>query len=154
MIVCITRHSDIFFSIKRVFVCLSSIVLQFGAFCCLFTGNSIAAQVLMILKLKFSATYQIIIPCLICIQPEVDLTIFLSFNSKQFFHEKNQHCSQPFSFTHILIFICNRLGLMVVGGIILASFMTYASEHLAIRSFVKGLEECDIARNMYPLSIL
>lgn len=40
-----------------------------------------------------------------------------------------------------------RLGLMVVGGLILASFMTYASEHLAIRSFLKGLEERDIARN-------
>lgn len=36
---------------------------------------------------------------------------------------------------------------MVVGGIILASFMTYASEHLAIRSFLKGLEEWDIARD-------
>ncbi|TKY45833.1 Inositol phosphorylceramide glucuronosyltransferase 1 [Spatholobus suberectus] len=32
-----------------------------------------------------------------------------------------------------------RLGLMVVGGIILSSFMTYASEHLAIRSFLKAL---------------
>ncbi|XP_061340437.1 inositol phosphorylceramide glucuronosyltransferase 1-like isoform X1 [Gastrolobium bilobum] len=40
-----------------------------------------------------------------------------------------------------------RLGLMVAGGIILASFMTYASEHLAIRSFLKGLGEWDIARN-------
>ncbi|XP_057424029.1 inositol phosphorylceramide glucuronosyltransferase 1-like [Lotus japonicus] len=40
-----------------------------------------------------------------------------------------------------------RLGLMVVGGIILTSFMTYASEHLAIRSFLKGLEEKDIARH-------
>ncbi|KAE8713275.1 Inositol phosphorylceramide glucuronosyltransferase 1 [Hibiscus syriacus] len=36
-----------------------------------------------------------------------------------------------------------RLGLMVVGGLILASFMTYASEHLAIRSFLKGLEHRD-----------
>ncbi|KAG5056200.1 hypothetical protein JHK85_008710 [Glycine max] len=40
-----------------------------------------------------------------------------------------------------------RLGLMVVGGIILASFMTYASEHLAIRSFLKGIDERDNARN-------
>ncbi|KAK7277805.1 hypothetical protein RJT34_22822 [Clitoria ternatea] len=40
-----------------------------------------------------------------------------------------------------------RLALMVVGGIILASFMTYASEHLAIRSFLKGLEERDVVRN-------
>ncbi|XVF57062.1 hypothetical protein PTKIN_Ptkin06aG0173300 [Pterospermum kingtungense] len=36
-----------------------------------------------------------------------------------------------------------RLGLMVFGGIILASFMTYASEHLAIRSFLKGVEGRD-----------
>ncbi|KAF8392200.1 hypothetical protein HHK36_022542 [Tetracentron sinense] len=34
-----------------------------------------------------------------------------------------------------------RLGLMVVGGLVLASFMTYASEHLAIRSFFRGLED-------------
>ncbi|CAL5208430.1 unnamed protein product [Lathyrus oleraceus] len=40
-----------------------------------------------------------------------------------------------------------RLGLMIVGGIILTSFMTYASEHLAMKSFLKGLEERDIARN-------
>ncbi|KAG4914037.1 hypothetical protein JHK86_054470 [Glycine max] len=40
-----------------------------------------------------------------------------------------------------------RLGLMVVGGIILASFMTYASEHLAIRSFLKGFDERENARN-------
>ncbi|PNY06186.1 glycogenin-1, partial [Trifolium pratense] len=40
-----------------------------------------------------------------------------------------------------------RLGLMVVGGIILASFMTYASEHLAIRSFLKGLDETDNTPN-------
>lgn len=40
-----------------------------------------------------------------------------------------------------------RLGLMVVGGMILASFMTYASEHLAIRSFLKGLDEWDTAPN-------
>ncbi|XP_061371338.1 inositol phosphorylceramide glucuronosyltransferase 1-like isoform X1 [Gastrolobium bilobum] len=40
-----------------------------------------------------------------------------------------------------------RLGLMIVGGVILTSFMTYASEHLAIRSFLKGLEEWDVARD-------
>lgn len=34
-----------------------------------------------------------------------------------------------------------RLGLMVVGGLILTSFMTYASEHLSIRSFARGYEE-------------
>lgn len=36
-----------------------------------------------------------------------------------------------------------RLGLMVAGGIVLASFMTYASEHLAIRSYLRGLEDRD-----------
>ncbi|XP_062144687.1 inositol phosphorylceramide glucuronosyltransferase 1 isoform X2 [Alnus glutinosa] len=40
-----------------------------------------------------------------------------------------------------------RLGLMVVGGLILASFMTYASEHLAIRSFLTGLGDRDTSRN-------
>ncbi|GKV07582.1 hypothetical protein SLEP1_g19333 [Rubroshorea leprosula] len=40
----------------------------------------------------------------------------------------------------------SRLGLMVVGGIILASFMTYASEHLAIRSFLKGVHDQDNTR--------
>ncbi|XVF06463.1 hypothetical protein REPUB_Repub06bG0050200 [Reevesia pubescens] len=40
-----------------------------------------------------------------------------------------------------------RLGPMVVGGLILASFMTYASEHLAIRSFLKGLEDRDTTRS-------
>ncbi|XP_059665764.1 inositol phosphorylceramide glucuronosyltransferase 1 [Cornus florida] len=39
-----------------------------------------------------------------------------------------------------------RLGLMVVGGLILASFMTYASEHLAITSFLRGLEDRDTPR--------
>ncbi|XP_047327626.1 inositol phosphorylceramide glucuronosyltransferase 1-like isoform X2 [Impatiens glandulifera] len=34
-----------------------------------------------------------------------------------------------------------RLGMMVAGGIFLASFMTYASEHLGIRSFLKGLDD-------------
>lgn len=34
-----------------------------------------------------------------------------------------------------------RLALMVAGGLILASFMTYAAEHLAIRSFLKGFED-------------
>ncbi|MBA0803640.1 hypothetical protein Gohar_013830 [Gossypium harknessii] len=40
-----------------------------------------------------------------------------------------------------------RLGLMVVEGIILASFMTYASEHLAIRSFLKGCEDWDTTQS-------
>ncbi|XP_065852116.1 inositol phosphorylceramide glucuronosyltransferase 1 isoform X2 [Euphorbia lathyris] len=39
-----------------------------------------------------------------------------------------------------------RLGFVVAGGIILASFMTYASEHLAIRSFLKGFEDRDATR--------
>ncbi|XP_057961461.1 inositol phosphorylceramide glucuronosyltransferase 1 isoform X2 [Malania oleifera] len=39
-----------------------------------------------------------------------------------------------------------RLGLMVAGGIVLASFMTYASEHLAIRSFLRGAEDRDMPR--------
>ncbi|KAK4371364.1 hypothetical protein RND71_010839 [Anisodus tanguticus] len=40
-----------------------------------------------------------------------------------------------------------RLGLMVVGGLILASFMTYASEHLSIRSFGRGYEERNTPRS-------
>ncbi|XP_050222061.1 inositol phosphorylceramide glucuronosyltransferase 1 [Mercurialis annua] len=39
-----------------------------------------------------------------------------------------------------------RLGLVVAGGIVLASFMTYASEHLAIRAFLKGFEDRDMTR--------
>lgn len=39
-----------------------------------------------------------------------------------------------------------RLGLMVAGGLILASFMTYASEHLSLRFFLRGLEERDTTR--------
>ncbi|KAL6989080.1 Inositol phosphorylceramide glucuronosyltransferase 1 [Sarracenia purpurea var. burkii] len=39
-----------------------------------------------------------------------------------------------------------RLGLMFVGGLILAAFMTYASEHLGIRSFLRGLQEKDMPR--------
>ncbi|KAI3517807.1 hypothetical protein L1887_17027 [Cichorium endivia] len=39
-----------------------------------------------------------------------------------------------------------RLGLMVAGGLIFASFMTYASEHLSIKSFVRGLEDRDTSR--------
>ncbi|XP_019439927.1 PREDICTED: inositol phosphorylceramide glucuronosyltransferase 1 [Lupinus angustifolius] len=53
--------------------------------------------------------------------------------------------SLPYLFGATALFL--RLGLMVVGGIILASFMTYASEHLAIRSFLRGLEEWDIAKS-------
>ncbi|XP_022965663.1 inositol phosphorylceramide glucuronosyltransferase 1-like isoform X1 [Cucurbita maxima] len=39
-----------------------------------------------------------------------------------------------------------RLGLMVVGGLVLVAFMTYASEHLAIISFLRGLESRDGVR--------
>ncbi|XWS58434.1 hypothetical protein CRYUN_Cryun08bG0033400 [Craigia yunnanensis] len=53
--------------------------------------------------------------------------------------------SLPFIFGITALFL--RLGLMVVGGLILASFMTYASEHLAIRSFLKGLEDRDTTRS-------
>ncbi|XP_009401946.2 inositol phosphorylceramide glucuronosyltransferase 1-like [Musa acuminata AAA Group] len=34
-----------------------------------------------------------------------------------------------------------RLGLMVGGGLILAAFVTFSSEHLAIRAFTKGCED-------------
>lgn len=39
-----------------------------------------------------------------------------------------------------------RLGLMVAGGVVLACFMTYASEHLAIRAFLRGREDRDTPR--------
>ncbi|XP_043710346.1 inositol phosphorylceramide glucuronosyltransferase 1-like isoform X1 [Telopea speciosissima] len=39
-----------------------------------------------------------------------------------------------------------RLGLMVVGGLVLASFMTYASERLAIKAFLRGLDDRDLPR--------
>ncbi|KAL9661470.1 hypothetical protein QQ045_026294 [Rhodiola kirilowii] len=48
----------------------------------------------------------------------------------------------PFLFGITALFL--RLGLMVAGGIILASFMTYASEQLAIRFFLRGLEDRDL----------
>ncbi|GMN25810.1 hypothetical protein TIFTF001_001066 [Ficus carica] len=41
----------------------------------------------------------------------------------------------------------SRLALMVAGGLILASFMTYASDRLANRSFLKGLEDRDTTRS-------
>lgn len=40
----------------------------------------------------------------------------------------------------------HRLGLMAAGGLVLASFMTYASEHLAIRAFFRGLDDRDRPR--------
>ncbi|GMH13217.1 hypothetical protein Nepgr_015058 [Nepenthes gracilis] len=36
-----------------------------------------------------------------------------------------------------------RLGVMVAGSMVLVAFMAFASEHLAIRSFLKGLEDRD-----------
>ncbi|KAF2541143.1 hypothetical protein F2Q68_00033216 [Brassica cretica] len=39
-----------------------------------------------------------------------------------------------------------RLGLMIAVAMILVSFMTYASEHLAVRWFLKGLEDRDTTR--------
>lgn len=50
--------------------------------------------------------------------------------------------SLPFLLGITALFV--RLGLMVVGGIVLAAFMTYASEHLAIQSFLKGLDDRDV----------
>lgn len=52
--------------------------------------------------------------------------------------------SLPFIFGITALFA--KLGLMVAGGIVLASFMTYASEQLAIRYFVRGLEDRDLPR--------
>ncbi|PIN10402.1 Glucuronosyltransferase [Handroanthus impetiginosus] len=39
-----------------------------------------------------------------------------------------------------------RLGVMVAVGITLASFMTYASEHLSIRAFLRGYDDRDTQR--------
>ncbi|KAJ8452448.1 hypothetical protein Cgig2_000037 [Carnegiea gigantea] len=50
------------------------------------------------------------------------------------------------SFTGVSQHQLSRLGLMVVGGIVLAAFMAHASEHLAIQSFLRGLEEREIPR--------
>lgn len=52
--------------------------------------------------------------------------------------------SLPFLFGITALFA--RLGLMVGGGIVLASFITYAAEHLSIRTFVKGFEDRDLSR--------
>ncbi|KAI4338618.1 hypothetical protein MLD38_023654 [Melastoma candidum] len=46
-----------------------------------------------------------------------------------------------------------RLGLMVGGGIVLASFMTYASEHLALRYFIWGFEDRDSVRGRSMCSL-
>ncbi|CAH2055123.1 unnamed protein product [Thlaspi arvense] len=39
-----------------------------------------------------------------------------------------------------------RLGLMIAVAMVLVSFMTYASEHLAVRWFLRGVEDCDTTR--------
>lgn len=52
--------------------------------------------------------------------------------------------SVPFLLGITALFV--RLGLMVVGGIVLAAFMAHASEHLAVQSFLRGLEEREISR--------
>ncbi|KAL2942626.1 Inositol phosphorylceramide glucuronosyltransferase 1 [Bienertia sinuspersici] len=51
--------------------------------------------------------------------------------------------SLPFLVGITALFV--RLGLMVVGGIVLAVFMAYASEHLGIQSFMKGLEDREMS---------
>uniref|UniRef100_A0A0D9W768 Hexosyltransferase n=1 Tax=Leersia perrieri TaxID=77586 RepID=A0A0D9W768_9ORYZ len=40
-----------------------------------------------------------------------------------------------------------KLGLMVAGGVALTSFMTYASEHLAISAFYKGQRDKNVSRS-------
>lgn len=52
--------------------------------------------------------------------------------------------SLPFLFGISALFA--RLGLMIAGGIILSIFMTYASEHLALSAFVRGMEDRDLPR--------
>ncbi|GAB2246558.1 hypothetical protein Droror1_Dr00002051 [Drosera rotundifolia] len=52
--------------------------------------------------------------------------------------------SLPFVLGFTALFV--RLGLMVAGGMVLTAFMAYSSEHLAIRSFMRGLEDRDIPR--------
>ena len=57
---------------------------------------------------------------------------------------------------HVPVFFLSfdRLGLMVVGGLVLVAFMTYASEHLAIRSFLRGLESRDGVRGSRGMCFL
>ncbi|KAL5701928.1 Inositol phosphorylceramide glucuronosyltransferase 1 [Ranunculus cassubicifolius] len=50
----------------------------------------------------------------------------------------------PFMLGITALFV--RLGLMVVGGVVLAIFTTYASEHLAIKAFLRGREDRDTPR--------
>ncbi|KAL3523724.1 hypothetical protein ACH5RR_016558 [Cinchona calisaya] len=53
--------------------------------------------------------------------------------------------SLPFILGITALFL--RFGLLVVGGLILASFMTYAADHLAIKSFLIGLEARETQRS-------
>ncbi|KAL3520978.1 hypothetical protein ACH5RR_019127 [Cinchona calisaya] len=53
--------------------------------------------------------------------------------------------SLPFILGITALFL--RLGLMVAGGLVLAAFMTYAAEHLAIKSFLMGLESRETQRS-------
>jgi hypothetical protein len=55
--------------------------------------------------------------------------------------------SLPFIFGVTALFL--RLALMIGGGLVLVSFMTYASEHLAIRSFLKGREDRNLLNSTY-----
>ncbi|GAB4855358.1 Inositol phosphorylceramide glucuronosyltransferase 1 [Ancistrocladus abbreviatus] len=52
--------------------------------------------------------------------------------------------SLPFLLGITALFL--RLGLMVAGGLVLTSFMAYASEHLAIKSFLRGLQDRETPR--------
>lgn len=55
--------------------------------------------------------------------------------------------SLPFIFGVTALFL--RLAMMIGGGFILVSFMTYASEHLAIRSFLKGREDRNLLNSTH-----
>lgn len=45
------------------------------------------------------------------------------------------------SFRNGCVHTLYRLGLMVAVGIVLASFMTCASQHLSMRAFMRGIED-------------
>lgn len=55
--------------------------------------------------------------------------------------------SLPFIFGVTALFL--RLAMMIGGGLVLVAFMTYASEHLAIRSFLKGREDRNSHHSTY-----
>ncbi|GMG99582.1 hypothetical protein Nepgr_001422 [Nepenthes gracilis] len=63
--------------------------------------------------------------------------------------------SLPFLLGVTALFV--RLGLMVAGSMVLVAFMAYASEHLAIGSFLRGLEHRETAqtrRMCLPCSLI